>query len=288
MSAQLKPRDNRGWLFVLPVVCTIAFTAIVPLLMVVNFSVQDIFGINRVWVGAEWFIDVLQDRSIRDSFWRNIAFSVQVLAVQIPLGILLGLGMPKKGVMASVSLVLMALPLLIPHNVVGTIWQIFGRGDIGLGGHVLNETLGITYNYAQDGLDAWLTVLVMDTWHWAPLVALLVYAGLQSIPDDYYKAAAIDGARRFAVFRYIELPRLQAVLTIALLLRFMDSFMIYTEPFVLTGGGPGTTTNFLSISLSKIAVGQFDLGRGAAFSLLYFFLIQVFCFVFFQLMKRRQ
>lgn len=283
-----KPRNNKAALFVLPVVCTVAFSAIVPLLMVISFSVQDIFGANRVWVGAEWFIDVLEDPDIRDSFRRNILFSVQVLLIQIPLGIILGLGMPKKGVMVSVALVLMALPLLIPHNVVGTIWQIFGRSDIGLGGHVMNEKLGMNYNYAQDSVDAWLTVLIMDTWHWAPLVALLVYAGLQSIPEPYYRAASIDGAKRLAVFRHVELPRLQVVLTIAVLLRFMDSFMIYTEPFVLTGGGPGETTNFLSISLSKIAVGQFDLGRGAAFSLLYFFFIQVFCFVFFQFMRRRQ
>ena len=283
----VKPRDNRAWFFVLPVVISVAFTAIVPLLMVINFSVQDIFGRVRVFVGAEWFIDVLEDPDIRASFWRNIVFSIQVLLIQIPLGILLGLGMPKKGVMASVALVMIALPLLIPHNVVGTIWQIFGRSDIGLGGHVMTETFGLQYNYALDNRDAWLTVLVMDTWHWAPLVALLVYAGLQSIPDAYYRAASIDGARRLAVFRYIELPRLQGVLTIALLLRFMDSFMIYTEPFVLTGGGPGETTNFLSISLTKIAVGQFDLGRGAAFSLLYFFFIQLFCFVFFQIMRRR-
>jgi glycerol transport system permease protein len=287
MTATLKPRNNRAWLFVVPVICSVAFTAILPLLMVINFSVQDIFGSNRVFVGAEWFVDVIEDPDIRASFWRNIAFSLQVLLIQIPLGILLGLGMPKKGVMASVALVVMALPLLIPYNVVGTIWQIFGRGDIGLGGHVITRTLGLDYNYAQDPADAWLTVLVMDTWHWAPLVALLVYAGLQSIPDPYYRAASIDGAKRLAVFRHIELPRLQGVLTIALLLRFMDSFMVYTEPFVLTGGGPGTTTNFLSISLQKIAVGQFDLGRGGAFSLLYFFFIQMFSFLFFQLMRRR-
>lgn len=287
MTTTLKPRNNRAWLFVLPVICSVAFTAVLPLLMVINFSVQDIFGSNRVFVGAEWFLDVIEDPDIRSSFWRSIAFSVQVLLIQIPLGILLGLGMPKKGVLASVALVVMALPLLIPHNVVGTIWQIFGRGDIGLGGHVITRTLGFDYNYAQEPADAWLTVLVMDTWHWAPLVALLVYAGLQSIPDPYYRAASIDGAKRLAVFRHIELPRLQGVLTIALLLRFMDSFMVYTEPFVLTGGGPGTTTNFLSISLQKIAVGQFDLGRGGAFSLLYFFFIQMFCFLFFQLMRRR-
>ncbi|WP_164236042.1 ABC transporter permease subunit, partial [Stenotrophomonas maltophilia] len=90
------------------------------------------------------------------------------------------------------------------------------------------------------------------------LVALLCYAGLKSIPDAYYQAAKIDGASRFAVFRKIELPKMNRVLLIAVLLRFMDSFMIYTEPFVVTGGGPGNTTTFLSIDLVKIALGQFD------------------------------
>lgn len=287
MTAEIKPRNDRAWLFVVPVIVSVAFTAILPLMMVINFSVQDIFGSSRVSVGAEWFRDVLNDDEIRASFFRNIRFSLQVLLIQIPFGIALGLGMSKKGWRASASLVLMALPLLIPFNVVGTIWQIFARGDIGLGGYFLNETLGFAFNYTQDPTDAWLTVLLMDTWHWTPLVALLVYAGLQSIPDAYYRAATIDGANRVAVFRYIELPRLRGVLTIAVLLRFMDSFMIYTEPFVVTGGGPGTTTNFLSISLTKIAVGQFDLGPAAAFSLVYFFFIQLFCFLFFTALRRQ-
>jgi glycerol transport system permease protein len=287
-ASPLKPRDNRALLLVVPVLVTVAFTAIIPLIIVVNYSVQDIFGPgNRLFVGSEWFRDILNDPTIRASFLRTLLFSFEVLAIQIPLGIALGLAMPKRGWRASLALVLTALPLLIPFNVVGTIWQIFGRADIGLGGHVVNDLLHISYNYAQNPRDAWFTVLLMDTWHWTPLVVLLVYAGLRSIPEDYYRAATIDGARRWAVFRFIELPRLQGVLTIAILLRFIDSFLIYTEPFVLTGGGPGEATSFLSISLTKIAVGQFDLGRAAAYSLIYFFFIQVICFVFFTVLRRR-
>ena len=101
------------------------------------------------------------------------------------------------------------------------------------------------------------------------LVALLCYAGLRSIPEAYYQAARIDGASRWAVFRPIQLPKMQRVLIIAVLLRFMDSFMIYTEPFVLTGGGPGNATTFLSIDLVKLALGQFDLGKAAAMSIVY-------------------
>ena len=124
----------------------------------------------------------------------------------------------------------------------------------------------------------------MDVWHWTSLVALLCYAGLESIPDAYYQAAKIDGASRWAVFRYIQLPKMKRVLLIAVLLRFMDSFMIYTEPFVVTGGGPATPTTFLSIDLVKIALGQFDLGPAAAMSLVYFLIILLLCWVFYTVM----
>jgi glycerol transport system permease protein len=262
----------------------VAFSAVIPLMTVVNYSVQDTFGNNEFfWNGTQWFTELLRSQRFWDSLSRNLIFSAIILALEIPLGILIALNMPKKGAWVSVCLVLMALPLLIPWNVVGTIWQIFGRTDIGLFGYVANA-LGFDYNYVQDPVDAWLTVIIMDVWHWTSLVVLLCYASLVSIPDAYYQAAKIDGASRLAVFRYIQLPKMRRVLTIAILLRFMDSFMIYTEPFVVTGGGPGNSTTFLSIDLVKMALGQFDLGPAAAMSIVYFLIILLFSWVFYTVM----
>ena len=124
----------------------------------------------------------------------------------------------------------------------------------------------------------------MDVWHWTSLVVLLCYAGLVSIPNAYYQAAKIDGASRWSVFRYIQLPKMHRVLLIAVLLRFMDSFMIYTEPFVVTGGGPGNETTFLSIDLVKMAIGQFDVGPAAAMSIIYFLIILLFSWIFYTVM----
>jgi glycerol transport system permease protein len=251
---------------------------------VVNYSVQDTFGDNEFfWANLDWFEEMVHSDRLWDAFGRQVLFSAIILSIQVPLGIFIALNMPKKGVWASVCLVLMSLPLLIPFNVVGTIWQIFGRVDIGLLGHTL-AALGIDYNYTSDAFDAWATIIVMDVWHWTSLVALLCYAGLQSIPQAYYQAARIDQASRWKTFRYIELPKMQGVLLIAILLRFMDSFMIYTEPFVVTGGGPGNATTFLSIDLVKMAVGQFDLGPAAAFSLMYFLVILLVSWVFYTVM----
>jgi glycerol transport system permease protein len=281
-----KTKNNRAWLLILPMTMLVAFSAIVPLMTVVNYSVQDILGPNtKVYVGFEWFRKALRDPELHAAFLRQLVFSFSVLAIELPLGLGVSLLMPKRGWAVSASLVVLALPLLIPWNVVGTIWQIFGRTDIGMGGALLAK-LGVAYNYSANSRDAWLTVLVMDVWHWTPLVALLCYSGLRAIPEAYYQAASIDGASGWSVFRYIQLPKLKNVMVIAVLLRFMDSFMIYTEPFVVTGGGPGSSTTFLSQLLARMAVGQFDLGPAAAFSLIYFVFILFFCYVFYTVMNR--
>jgi glycerol transport system permease protein len=280
-----KTVNNRAWFLVLPVVLSVAFSAIIPLMTVVNYSIQDVLGPNqRVFVGGEWFQEVLRDPEIHSAFFRQLFYSLIVLILEVPLGIAVALAMPASGWRASLSLVLIALPLLIPWNVVGTIWQIFGRSDIGLAGYVINH-LGIAYNYTSSARDAWLTVLVMDVWHWTPLVALMCYAGLRAIPDAFYQAARIDGASTLNIFRFIQLPKLRGVLVIAILLRFMDSFMIYTEPFVLTGGGPGDATTFLSQILTRMAVGQFDVGKAAAFSLVYFLIIQALSYIFYTVIQ---
>jgi glycerol transport system permease protein len=281
-----KTRTNKAWLLILPMTILVAFSAIVPLMTVVNYSVQDILGPHtKVYVGFEWFRKALRDPELHAAFLRQLMFSFSVLAIELPLGLGVSLLMPRRGWAVSASLVVMALPLLIPWNVVGTIWQIFGRTDIGMGGAAI-AWLGVDYNYTADRVDAWMTVLVMDVWHWTPLVALLCYSGLRAIPHAYYQAAAIDGASAWSVFRFIQLPKLRNVLVIAVLLRFMDSFMIYTEPFVVTGGGPGNSTTFLSQFLTRLAVGQFDLGPAAAFSLIYFIFILFFCYVFYTVMNR--
>ncbi len=281
-----KTPNGKAWFLVLPVVVLVAYNAIIPLMTVVNYSVQETFGNNVFfWEGLKWFEEVLHSERFHASLMRQMAFTGIVLALEVPLGVFIALNMPRRGPWVSVCLVLMALPLLIPWNVVGAMWNIFALPNIGLLGRMING-LGIDYNFTQQPISAWFTTVLMDIWHWTSLVTLLAYAGLCSIPDAYYQAAKIDGASRWSVFRYIQLPKMKHVLTIAILLRFMDSFMIYTEPFVLTGGGPGNATTFLSIDLVKVALGQFDLGPAAAMSLIYFLIILLLCWVFYTLMMR--
>ena len=283
-----KTENQRAWWFVAPVVLLVAFNALLPLMTVVNYSVQESFSQGVwFWSGVEWFEQTLHSERFQAALGRQLLFTTIILLIEIPLGVGIALCMPKTGPWVPVCLVLMALPLLIPWNVVGSMWNIFALPNIGLLGYSLNA-IGIDYDYTQQPLAAWITVIAMDVWHWTSLVVLLAYAGLVSIPDAYYQAAKIDGAGKWAVFRHIQLPKMNRVLTIAILLRFMDSFMIYTEPFVLTGGGPGNATTFLSIDLVKKALGEFDLGPAAAMSLIYFLITLLVSWIFYTLMTRNE
>ena len=281
-----KTVNHKAWWLVVPVVLLVAFNAVIPLMTVVNYSMQETFGENVFFFeGVKWFEQILRSPRFHESLQRSLLFTAIVLAIEVPLGVAIALAMPRKGPWVSVCLVLMAMPLLIPWNVVGAMWNILALPDIGLLGHTLNA-MGIDYNFTRQPISAWATLIAMDVWHWTSLVVLLAYAGLSAIPDAYYQAAKIDGASRWAVFRYIQLPKMKRVLTIAILLRFMDSFMIYTEAIVVTGGGPGNSTTVLSIDLVKIALGQFDLGPAAAMSLIYFLIILLLSWIFYTVMTK--
>ena len=273
----MKPVNQKAWFLVAPVLLLVAFTAIIPLMTVVNDSVQYVATNAQFhWVGDLWYREVLHSEKFWNALWRNLVFSGIILAIQIPLGVLIALNMPRKGWGVPACLVLMSLPLLIPWYVVGMIWQMFGRVDIGLMGVMLRD---FGYNYEGDPLDAWFTLIIMDVWHWTSLVALLAYAGLVSIPNAYYQAARIDGASGWQVFLHVQLPRMARVLTIAVLLRFMDSFMIFTEPFAVIAGGDPV---FLSTELSQTV----ELGQRAAMSIIYFLIILLLSWVFYTVMTR--
>src|SRR3546814_7143172 len=144
-----KTLNNKAWFMVLPVLIIVALNAIVPLMTVVNYSVQDTFGNNVFFFeGTRWYSEVLASGRFHAALQRQFLFTATILAIEIPLGVAIALTMPRGGFWASVCLVLMALPLLIPWNVVGAMWNIYSLPVIGLLGHSLNA-LGFDYDYTQ-------------------------------------------------------------------------------------------------------------------------------------------
>ena len=279
----LKPLRNKSILFILPALLVVGGSTIIPLIAIANFSVQDVFyGNDFIWVGTKWFVEVLSSKEFYNTLLRTFAFSTIVMAIEVPLGIFIALSLPRKGKSVPFYIIAIAIPLMIPLVVVGLMWLLIIHPQWGPLGALLS-----LFDFQLDinnMVTAWSVIVFVDVWHWTSLVILLCFSGLIAIPDSYYQAARIDGANRWMVFRYVELPKIKRVLMIAILLRFLDSFMVYAEPFIITRGGPGKSTVFLSHSLMRTATQQFDLGYSAAISLIYLSIIILFSWILYKVM----
>ena len=167
------------------------------------------------------------------------------------------------------GLMLSALPLVVPWNMIPMLWLGLVDARTGIVGPWL-AAAGFDWKFTA--WHTWALILTIDTWHWLGLDVVLAYAGLSAIPPAYRQAAAIDGASRWAIFRHIELPRISGALAIVLLLRFVDSFMIYIEAFTINAGGPDDATRFLTLELGEEIKG-FSYGQAAARATLYFLFV---------------
>ena len=284
----MKSDKARPYFLILPSIILISIVGILPMIMVVYYSLHDsFFGGNYIWVGLYWFKQLFVSSDFLNSLMRSFLFSFLALSIQIPLGLLIAKKIPKSGFFASTIIVLIVIPLLIPKIVIGHIWTFLSIPQIGLIDHLANF-FNITFDLNTNIFQVWFIILLMDTWHWTSLVVLLCYAGLKAIPFQYYHAAYIDGASNWSIFSKIELPKLKKVLLIAILLRFMDSFIIYTETYVLTRGGPYMSTTFLSHDLVQTATVQFDLGEGGAMAVIYSIIVIITSFIFYKIISIKE
>ena len=275
----MKVSDNRAWWLTLPAIAVLFFVGVIPLMTVVNYSFHDIFTLpDKYWIGFEWYAEIIQSERFRNSFLRSLSFSFIVLAIEIPLGIAIALAMPRKGIGVSICLVVFALPLLVPWNMIPMMWLSMFNVETGVVARFL-ALFDVSINWKLNPVHTWAVIVIMDVWHWTSLVVILCYSSLSTIPAPYYQAAAIDGAGRWQVFRFVQLPKMHGVLLMALLLRFMDSFMIYTEAFRINAGGPRNATMFLSIDLGE-EIASFNYGPSAARSIIYFLIVLSVAWVF--------
>ncbi len=270
--SDFKPTWQSAWYLLIPTLMILLLVGVIPLMTVVNHSLHDIFTLpDKYWVGGEWYQTIVTSTRFWHSLARSLLFSIVILSIQIPLGILIALALPRQGYLVPICLIITALPLLVPWNVIPGIWLSLINTDYGIVGRAL-QIIGFDLNWKFNPVHTWAVIVIIDVWHWTSLVIILCYSSLTTIQLPYYQAAAIDGASRMQVFRYVQLPRMRSVLLMALLLRFMDSFMIYTEAFRINAGGPQNATHFLAIDLAE-EIQAYNYGPAAARSVVYFLLV---------------
>ncbi|MFT6423815.1 MAG: glycerol transport system permease protein [Celeribacter sp.] len=275
----MRHQDNSGWVFVLPAVLLLGLVGLIPLVTVINYSFFEIFILDaRFWVGGEWYQEIITSMRFWASFGRSLLFSTLILAIQIPLGIAIALCIPQRKMWVGITLAMIALPLLVPWNMIPSLWLSLLDPETGILGHLF-PIIHWPIDWKLSAPHTWMVIIAMDVWHWTSLVVILCYSALTTIPASHFQAAAVDGADPWQVFRFIQLPKLYHVLLMAVLLRFMDSFMIYTEAFPINAGGPMGATLFLAVDLGE-DIKAFNYGPSAARSVLYFLIVLTVAWTF--------
>lgn len=247
-------------------VLTVFPTIFLYLISVTNYQLG--WDLTRVqFVGLDNYIRLFFGRD--PDFWNAVYISLKLMVltagIEMILGFLIGkLLCESEFRLKPVVFAILIIPIVMTPSIAGNIWKLMLNAEYGIVNYLLN-CLGISSIAWLDANMAFTSVVLADVWQWTPFVALISYAGLCSLPADQYEAARIDGGNGWQLFWYITLPSLRSLIFLALIFRTIDSLKIYDMPFVLTQGGPGNSTEFLSLHIYRLANAQNGLiGRAAA------------------------
>lgn len=227
-------------------------------------------GVTPAWVGADNFIYALTDPDFQAALWRTLYFTLVSVAFEGVIGVLVALLLNQKFHGRNVLRVLVILPWALPTIVNATMWRLNFNPDYGSINALLTQ-LGVIDHYRSwlgDPTSALNAVMLADIWKNYPLITLLTLAALQSIPDDLYEAARLDGASAWRRFRAITLPAILAPLAVALVLRTIDAFKVFDIIYVMTRGGPMDSTKTLSFFVYQESFSYLRAGSGAAYAVL--------------------
>jgi multiple sugar transport system permease protein len=226
------------------------------------------------WVGLDNFIRLLtRDPQFLASALNTAVVVAATVAIQTVLGVAVALLLDQKLRFTGLATTLLLIPLALAPAVVGLLFSSLLSGSLGPINYWL-ESIGLPApSWLGDAHWALPSIILVDTWQWTPFMILLTLAGLRSLPQEPIEAAVVDGASSWQRFRYVKLPMLLPVLTVAVLLRAIDSFKTFDLVFLLTFGGPGTSSTTLSFYGYKVGLQAFDIGRASA---IVFLMVQVF------------
>jgi ABC-type sugar transport system permease subunit len=265
-----------AWLFAAPALLTILSVAAFPVLWTFWESLHRhdlrMPWLGRPFVGLSNYAEALTDARAWSALLHTLGFTVMTVAIELVLGLVLALGL--HGAMRGRALLRAAalLPWAIPTVVAALIWRFLFESPGGLASTLLSRTglVAAPPTWLADPLAAWLPIVLADVWKMTPFVALLLLAGLQTIDEALYEAAELDGAGPVRQFVAITLPLLQPALVVALVFRSLDAFRVFDVIYVLTGGGPGTATESVSLYAFTVLFRELRFGFGAALSMLVF------------------
>lgn len=265
------------WALIAPTAVFAFAMTVVPLGYSLKTSLQDFrLGKAPAFVGFQNFDTLLRDSNFHSSLATTVIYTVAATGLEFVLGLGLALLLkdefPFQGVVRS-SLI---IPMVIAPIVVGIIWRLLYNADVGLFSFAVQALTGKSFSVLSSTSLALPALILVDIWEWTPFMFLILLAGIQSLPQEPFEAARVDGARPWDIFLNLTLPMLKPVIAVAILIRALDAFTVFDQVFVLTQGGPGTATEVATLMIYKTAFRFSQFGYGAAMAVAV--LVLVTCF----------
>jgi multiple sugar transport system permease protein len=266
-----------AWVLIAPTALFALAMTVLPLGYSLVTSLQEFrLGKPPLFVGLQNYRNLLQDSNFHSSLATTLLYTVAATAIEFLLGLGLALllkeDLPFQGVIRSSLIV----PMVIAPIVVGIIWRLLYNADVGLFSYTVQVLTGKSLSVLSSTALALPALILVDIWEWTPFMFLILLAGIQSLPQEPFEAARVDGASAWNVFVHLTLPMLRPVIVVAILIRALDAFTVFDQVFVLTQGGPGTATEVATLMIYKTAFRFSQYGYGAAMAVA--LLILVMCF----------
>jgi multiple sugar transport system permease protein len=281
-----------GWLMLAPTLIVLGVFGLGPFLyvLVTGFTDWNAFAADPTprFAGVQNYRQLMFDPQFLYSLWLTMRFAFFAVASELILGYFLAQlfmrEFPLKGLFRTIH----TLPLMVAPIAVGATWRLLTVPGLGPLPYYLDRWFGIDYRLGSFADQAFYTTVLMDIWHWTPLVTLTLLAGLVSMPREPFEQAQIDGANRFQIFRYITLPLLMPVILATVFIRVMDALRTVDEVWMLTGGGPAAATRYVGLHIWRVVFPKTDYGYGAAMSLLTLYLTIVMSWLLYAALVARR
>jgi multiple sugar transport system permease protein len=257
-------------LTLLPALALFAVIALYPIGELVAMSLSHIEWVQGrahwTFAGLAQYARVLDDALFRAGVVNTLVFAVGAVTLQIVLGFALALMVTRATRGRTLYRTVFILPILVPGIVIGAIWKLMYNFDFGVINQMLDAVSLRPVDWLGNSSTALLSVILVDIWHWTPFVFLLLLAGLESLPQDVYEAAKVDGATFLQELRYVTLPMMLPAIAVTVVFRLISGVKVFDEIYLLTGGGPGTSTEVVSYTIFRRFFTEGQMGYGAAMS----------------------
>lgn len=273
------------YMFLAPAALVLAVALFYPICYMIYASFLDWNPSQRIgeaeFVGIRNYVKLFGDPNFRESLWVTLKFAGIVVTLEMIIGVGLALLLDRNIRGMSVLRTLFILPMMIAPIVVGLMWRYMYHPTVGIFNKTLTSWGLEPIPWLSDGSWAFASVIIADIWQWTPFIFILSLAALQSLPSSAIEASKIDGATGWQQIFYIKLPLMLPVLIVTLLLRLIDSFKVLEVILVMTNGGPGLSTEILSLRINRTASEFRELGEAAAMSNLLLIVLLILTFAMF-------